>query len=324
MKAAFIERYGPPEVVRIREVAKPEPKDGEVLVRVRATTVNSGDVRLRALRVPPGMDVMVRLAMGIFRPRQPVGGFEMAGAVEAVGKRVTRFKAGDRIVGSAGFKLGCHAEYVCIKEDGALAHIPGTLTDEQAVALPFGGITTLTFFACGHVTGGQSILINGAAGAVGTVAVQIARHLGLDVTAVCSAANADFVRGLGADRVIDYATTDFTATGERWDVIMDNHGNAPFARVKHALKPGGRFLMVIPANLGALIHGKLNKAIVDGEEGIGPKPFSPENFQRLMDLADAGVLKPVIDSTYPFARIADAHARVDTGHKRGSVVVTLE
>ena len=324
MKAAMVERYGPPEVVKIRDVPRPEPRDNEVLIRVRATTVNSGDARLRALRVPPGLSLPVRLGMGITRPRQPILGFEMAGDIEAVGQAVTRFRPGDRVVGSAGFKLGCHAEYLCLPEDGALALIPEKLSHEEAVALPFGGVTSLVFFACGHLTRGETILINGAAGAVGTVAIQIARHLGAEVTAVASAANADLVRSLGAGRVIDYATTDFTVSGETWDVVMDNHGNAPYARAKRALKPGGRFLMVIPASLAALIQGKINKRIIDGEEGIGPKPFSAEIFQRLMQLADSGVLKPVIDSTYPFARIAEAHARVDTGHKRGSVVVTLD
>ena len=215
MKAAVCERYGPPEVVQVREVPKPVPADGEVLVKAFATTVNSGDARVRALRVPRGLGVAMRLKLGLTKPKQPVLGFEMAGQVEAVGSAVTRFQPGDRVVASRGFDFGCHAEYVTVAERGDIAKIPDALSYQDAVALCFGGTTSLVFFRLGKLAAGETVLINGASGAVGTLAVQLAKHLGAEVTAVCSAANAELVSGLGADHVIDYRTEDFTRNGRR-------------------------------------------------------------------------------------------------------------
>jgi len=323
MKAAVIERYGPPEVVRIVEIPKPVPADNEVLVRVRATTVNSGDARVRAMRVPRGVGLLARLQLGVSRPKQPVPGFEAAGTIEAVGKDVTRFKPGERVVASRGFGFGCHAEYITVAEDGALAAIPEGTSDAEAVALLFGGITSLVFFRLGDVKPGETVLINGASGAVGVLAVQIARHLGATVTGVCSAANAELVRSLGADRVIDYAKTDFATSGETWDVIMENVGNAPFSRVEGALKPGGRYLMVI-GDLFQMIGGMFNKRVIAPAGGSDEDAVNAENFAELMRLAAAGTIRPVIDSTYPFGEIVEAHRRVDTGHKAGSVVVLLD
>lgn len=245
MKAAICERYGPPEVVRISDVPLPVPADGEVLVRAAASTVSSGDARMRALRVPRGLRTAMRLKLGVTKPKQPIFGFEVAGRVETVGKEVRRFQPGDRVVASRGFDFGCHAEHVTVAEDGAIALIPAQLTDEEAAALCFGGTTALNFFGLGKLASGETVLINGASGAVGVMAVQIAKDLGATVVAVCSGANAELVTGLGADRVIDYTKEDLTRAGQRYDVIMDNHGNAPYSRVKGLLKPGGRFLMVI-------------------------------------------------------------------------------
>jgi NADPH:quinone reductase-like Zn-dependent oxidoreductase len=320
MKAAVCERYGPPEVVQIREVPKPVPADGEVLVKVFATTVNSGDTRVRALRVPRGLSLPVRLRLGLTKPKQPVFGFEMAGQVEAAGTAVTRFQPGDRVVASRGFDFGCHAEHVTVAEQGAMARIPENLSYQDAVALCFGGTTALTFFRLGKLASGETILINGASGAVGTMAVQIAKHLGAEVTGVCSGANAELVRGLGADHVIDYTTEDFTRNGQRYDVIMDNHGNAPYARVKGSLKPGGRFLMVI-GDLWQMLAASRQKAVISGSEN--DSSITADGYRTLMSLAEEGVLKPVIDSVVPFAQIVEAHRRVDGGHKVGSVVVTF-
>lgn len=323
MKAAVVERYGPPEVVRIADVPKPVPADNEVLVRVHATTVNSGDARVRAMRVPRGVGLLARLQLGFSRPKQAVSGFEAAGTIEAVGKGVTRFRAGDRVVASRGFGFGCHAEYITVAEDGALAVIPEGMSDASAVALLFGGITSLVFLRLGKVKPGESVLVNGASGAVGVLAVQIARHMGATVTGVCSAANAELVRSLGADRVIDYAQTDFATSGETWDVIMENVGNAPFSRVKGALRPGGRYLMVI-GDLLQMIQAAFNKQIVAPAGGSDEAAVNAENFAELLRLAAAGTIRPVIDSTYPLAEIVEAHRRVDSGHKTGSVVVTLD
>jgi NADPH:quinone reductase-like Zn-dependent oxidoreductase len=247
-------------------------------------------------------------------------GFEMAGQVEAVGRAVTRFQPGDRVVASRGFDFGCHAEYVTVAEGGHIATIPQRLSYEDAVALCFGGTTALTFFRRGKLAAGETILINGASGAVGTMAVQLAKHLGAEVTAVCSAAHADLVSSLGADHVIDYGAEDFTRNGQRYDVIMDNHGNAPYARVKGSLRPGGRFLMVI-GDLPQMLAGSWQKATISA--GRGDASSTGDNYRTLMSLAEQGVLKPVIDSVLPFAQIVDAHRRVDGGHKVGSVVLTF-
>jgi NADPH:quinone reductase-like Zn-dependent oxidoreductase len=240
VKAAVCERYGPPEVVQIREVPTPAPADGEVLIKAVATTVNSGDARVRALRVPRGLSLPMRLRLGVTKPKTPILGFDVAGRVEAVGRAVSGLQPGDRVVASRGFDFGCHAEYVTVAERGAIAEIPESLSHQDAVALCFGGTTALTFFRLGVLAPGETALINGASGAVGTMAVQLAKHLGAEVTAVCSGANAELVKGLGADHVIDYTMEDFTRDGRRYDVITDNHGNAPYARARGSLKPGGR------------------------------------------------------------------------------------
>jgi NADPH:quinone reductase-like Zn-dependent oxidoreductase len=292
--------------------------DREVLVEVFATTVNSGDARLRALRVPRGLGPLVRLKVGVTKPRQPVFGFEVAGRVEAVGEAVTSLQPGDRVVASRGFDMGCHAELVTVAEQGAIAKIPEGLSYQDAVSLCFGGVTALHFFRQGKLAPGESVLINGASGAVGTMAVQLARHTGAEVTAVCSAANADLVRGLGAEHVIDYTAEDFTRHGRRYDVIMDNHGSAPYGRVKGSLEPGGRFLMVI-GDLWQMLATARRKAVVGGTT-----PMNADDYRTLMSLAERGELKPVIDSVLPFAQIAEAHRRVDSGHKVGSVVLTFD
>lgn len=320
MRAAIVTRYGPPEVVVIRDIEMPKPAPNEVLVRTVVTTVNSGDARLRALRVPRGVGPLVRMQMGWSGPKQPILGFEAAGVVAGVGEAVTRYRPGDRVVASRGFAAGTHAEFFAVAEDGGIAKIPDRLSDADAVAVLFGGATALHFFDLARLKPGETILINGASGAVGTMAVQLAKHLGATVTAVCSGRNAELVRSLGADRVIDYAKEDFVALGGSYDVIMDNHGNAPHARVKHLLKPGGRFLLVI-GDLLQMLGAALNKSRIItavGQDAIGSRPYA-----AIMELAARGVLRPVIDSTYPFEQIAEAHRRVDSDRKVGSVLVTI-
>jgi NADPH:quinone reductase-like Zn-dependent oxidoreductase len=321
MKAAVFDRYGPPDVVQIREVPKPVPADNEILVAIHATTVNSGDARMRALRVPRGLGIPSRLALGFFKPKQPIMGFDLAGEVEAAGRSVTAFKPGDRVIGSAGFKFGCHAEYRCLREDGVVALIPDSLGYTDAVSLCFGGSTALYFLRRGNLERGETILINGASGAVGTVAVQLAKHFGAEVTGVCSARNVELVRSLGADHVIDYTAEDFSRNGETYDVIMDTVGNAPFSRARGSLKPGGRFLMVI-GDLPQMIQGRFQKGVV-GAAAKDSDAVTPEVYRLLLELAEAGALRPVIDTTFPLERIAEAHALVDTGRKRGSVVIEV-
>jgi NADPH:quinone reductase-like Zn-dependent oxidoreductase len=317
VKAAVCERYGPPEVVRIRDVPTPVPATGEVLIKAGATTVNSGDARLRALRVPRGIGVAVRLRFGLTKPKQPVLGFDVAGEIEAVGAAVTRFQPGDRVVASRDFDLGCHAEYITVAEQGAIASIPDTLSDADAVALAFGGSTALHFFDRAKLTAGEKVLINGASGAVGVLAVQLAKHTGAEVTAVCSGANADLVASLGADHVVDYTSEDFTRNGQRYDVIMDNQGNATYPRVKGSLQPGGRVLMVY-GDLWPMVAASWQKAVLGGTATI-----SAGHLENLLSLAERGAIKPVTDAVLPFAEIVEAHRRVDTGHKVGSLVLTF-
>jgi NADPH:quinone reductase-like Zn-dependent oxidoreductase len=317
MRAAVCERYGPPEVVEIKEVPTPVPASGEVLIRSFATTVNSGDARLRALRVPRGLTLPMRFTMGLTKPRKRILGFEVAGRIESVGEAVTGLRPGDRVLASRGFDFGCHAEYVTVAEAGTIATIPEKLGYEDAVALSFGATTALHFFERGNLSAGETILINGASGAVGTMAVQLAKHMGAGVTAVCSGAHADLVRSLGADHLVDYTSEDFTRTGRKYDVIMDNHGTAPYGRIKSSLKPGGRFLMVI-GDLRQMLAAPAQKATIGGTAA-----FSADRYRTLLSLAERGALKPVIDSVLPFEQIVEAHRRVDGGHKAGSMVVTF-
>jgi NADPH:quinone reductase-like Zn-dependent oxidoreductase len=307
--------------VQIRDVPKPVPADAEVLVKSFATTVNSGDARIRALRVPRGLRFPMRLRLGFAKPKASILGFEAAGQVETVGRAVTRFKPGDRVVVSRGFDFGCHAEYVAVAEQGAIARIPDDLGYEDAVALCFGGSTALSFFRLGKLAAGEAVLINGASGAVGAMAVQLAKHLGAEVTAVCSGTHAKLVRALGADRVIDYTTEDFTRDGRRYDLVMDNHGNAPYARIKGSLKPGGRFLMVV-GDLWPMLAASWQKATISARKN--DTSITTDSYQTLMALAEEGVLKPVIDTTLSFAQIVEAYRRVDSGHKTGSIVLTFD
>ena len=245
MKACVYERYGPPEVLQLKEVEKPTPKDNEVLIKTHATTVTSADWRVRSLNVPAGFGLMMRLVFGISKPKQPILGSELAGVVESVGKDVTKFKVGDPVFAFSDASMGCYAEYKCMPQEGAVVVKPPSLSYDEAAALSFGGTTALDFFRRGKLQSGESVLVNGASGAVGTAAVQLAKHFGADVTGVCSTANVELVRSLGAHHVIDYTTDDFTQNGETYDVIVDTAGTAPFSRSKASLKEGGRLLMVL-------------------------------------------------------------------------------
>jgi NADPH:quinone reductase-like Zn-dependent oxidoreductase len=324
MRAAVYRNYGPPEVVHIEEVPTPTPKDDEVLVRVRATTVTSGDWRMRTAIVPPGFGLVIRLAFGITGPRKTILGTEIAGEVAAVGTRVTRFKVGDKVFALTGTGLGGHAEYRAMREDGAIAHMPSNLSFEEAATLSFGGTTALYYLRDqAKVQRGEKVLVNGASGCVGAAAVQLARHFGAEVTAVCSGANAALVRSLGATHVVDHTTDDFTKSGETYDVILDAVGNHTYAACASSLAPGGRFGLVV-GGLGDTLGAALRPSRSGGRRVLGGvSPERAEDLRVLAELAESGALKPVIDSTYPFDRIVEAHSRVDTHRKTGSVVVTI-
>lgn len=321
MKAAVYDRYGPPEVVYIKKVPTPQPKDNEVLVRIHATTVNSGDWRVRSLEVPTGFGLIMRLAMGVFAPRNKILGMEFSGVVEAIGKDVTKFQVGDAVFSGAEF--GGHAEYRAVPEDGPIAPKPENLSFEEAAALCFGGVTALHFVRNGaKVQPGESVLVNGASGATGIAAVQIAKHLGAEVTAVCSGANAELVRSFGADHFIDYTQEDFTQSGKTYDVIVDTAGTAPWSVCKNALRPQGR-LAVIAGSLWGMIQAPLvskkgGKSVIPGVAAA-----NAENVAEIANLAAEGVLKPHIEQVYPFDDIVKAHQHVDSRRKKGSVVVSV-
>lgn len=320
MKAAIHERFGPPEVVEIREVPTPTVTAGQVLVQMRAASVSIGDSRSRALRVPRGVGLMARFSLGFTKPKKPILGFDVAGEVVAVGEKTTRFKVGDRVVASTGFAGGTHAEYVVLDETGMVAPIPDGVTYETAAALVFGAGTALYFLRRGNLKAGEAILVNGASGAVGSAAVQLAKIMGAEVTGVTSAGNAGLVRSLGADHVVDYTREDFAKAGHVYDVVMDTVGNAPYSRAKAVLRPGGRFLQVI-GDLPQMIGGMFRKNVV-GAGASDADLFSRDTQTYLLRLAADGRLTPVIDGVWPLADIVAAHRRVDTGHKRGTVLVT--
>ena len=306
MKAVVYTSYGPPEVLRIAEIAKPVPKANEVLIKVYTTTVTVGDTRMRSFTVPRGQWLAARLYLGIRKPKRPVLGMELAGEIEAVGKDVTRFRPGDAVFAST-FEVGFggHAEYKCLPEDGLLAIKPANLTFGEAAAAVGGGMTALRCLEQGRIQPGQKVLIYGASGAVGTNAVQIAsRHLGAEVTGVCSTANLELVRSLGAVKVIDYTRDDFTSDGPIYDVVFDAVAKVAPSHAKKALKNTGVYLN---AHKHSDASGKVRGA----------------TLLALKELIEAGKLRPVIDRVYPLEQIVEAHRYVDQGHKRGNVVITV-
>lgn len=322
MKAVVYRQYGGPEVLRFTEVATPVPKDDEVLIRIHATTVTAGDWRVRSLDVPKGFRLLSRLAIGVTGPRQPILGTELSGVITAVGKAVTKFKPGDAVFAFPGIGMGCHAEYRCMPEGAAVALEPANLDHDQSAALSFGGTTALHFLREAKLSAGEKVLVNGASGAVGTAAVQLAKHFGAEVTAVCSSANADLVRSLGADHVIDYTTEDFTRNGRVYDVIMDTAGTAPFARSSASLRDGGRLLLVLGGMRDLLSIPWI--ALTNSRKVIGGTSKGTQSDLRLLAGLERGEFTPVIDRRYRFDEIVEAHRYVDTGRKKGNVVVTLE
>lgn len=323
MKAMTYRQYGGPEVVTLSEVEKPIPKPNEVLIRILATTVTSGDHRARSLNLPAGFRLIGRLVFGLTRPRQPILGTELSGIVESVGPEVINFNPGDEIIAFPGGAYGSHAEYRTMPETGTIAVKPANLSFEEAASLSFGSMTALPFLRDkARIKAGDSVLVVGASGAVGTAAVQIANHFGADVTGVTSSSNVQLVAALGARRVIDYTKTDFATTGDTWDIIIDTTGTVPFARCDRSLKAGGRLVAIQGSFAQTLGIGKPSKA--SGKEVIaGYVPARPEDLRYIARLASQGELKPVVDRVYRLEEAAEAHAYVDTGRKRGSVVLTV-
>ena len=326
MKAVVCEKYGPPEVLELKERDKPVPKDNEVLVKVHASTVNAADCNVRGLTyIPPGLGLVAKSMLGFKKPKISVPGSVLAGEIEAVGKEVLSFKPGDKVYGT-GAEMGAYAEYACRPENGAIALIPETLSYEQAAAIPYGALTALYFLRDkARVSNGQKVLINGASGGVGVYAVQLAHYFGAEVTGVCSTGNMDKVRSLGADRVIDYTKEDFARTGELWDVIFDMAvGRTSFSRARKALRPKGYYLAVA-GGLKEMLQ-MIRTSITGGKKvvfGGGTACETRENMIFLSELVEAKKLRPVLDRSYPLEQIADAHRYVESGHKKGNIAITV-
>jgi NADPH:quinone reductase-like Zn-dependent oxidoreductase len=322
MKAAIATEYGAPDVVQLQDVERPTPTANKLLIRIHATTVTSGDWRVRSLNVPTGFRLLSRLMFGLRRPRQPILGTELAGVVEAVGSDVTRFDVGDAVFAYSDAAMGAHAEYIALPADGAIAYKPSNLTFEEAAALSFGGTTALYFLRESNIQRGERVLVNGASGSVGTAAVQLAKHFGARVTGVCSTGHVALVQSLGADRVVDYTKEDVVDRGERFDIIVDTAGTLPFARSKPILDDGGRLLLVL-GSLPSMLQAPWVALTTDKNVIAGAASGTAEDLAFLASLAEAGGFTPIIDRRYPFARIAEAHAYVDQGHKTGNVVVNV-
>lgn len=323
MKAIVWTKYGGPSVLQLREVEKPTPKDDELLIRVHATTVTTGDCELRRMDIS-ALTVFwlpMRIYVGLLRPtRIRILGQELAGEIEAVGEDVTQFKIGDQVFAAAGFKLGANAEYLCLPEDGTVALKPANLSFEEAAAVPFGGLEAWQYLKRADIEPGHKVLVNGAGGSIGTYAIQLARNLGAAVTAVDSEEKLDMLHSIGADQVIDYTREDFTATGEQYDIVFDAVGTSSYAHSKGVLKPGGKYLSANPG-ITELLRGLWNLARSREEVLSEYTGQRNEDLVFLRGLIEAGELVPVIDRSYQMEETVDAHRYVETGRKLGSVVI---
>ncbi|WP_337134221.1 NAD(P)-dependent alcohol dehydrogenase [Priestia megaterium] len=303
MKAMVCTKYGKPDVLQLEEVENPIPKENEILIKIHATTVTSGDCRVRSFNSPLLLWLPMRIVLGLRKPRKSILGVELAGEVEDVGKNVTRFKKGDQLFAMTGMKFGGYAEYICLPEKGTIAVKPENVTCEEAASISFGGTTALHFFRKGNIQTGQKVLIYGASGAVGTAAVQLANYYGAEVTGVCSAKNSELVKSLGADRVINYQHESFTEKEERYDLIFDAVGKITKNQSKEALALNGRFVSV---------------------EGQGIAKVQTKDLLLLKKLMEEGQIKSVIDRCYSLEQIPEAHEYVETGHKIGNVAIVLK
>ncbi|QIZ40366.1 NAD(P)-dependent alcohol dehydrogenase [Bacillus sp. RZ2MS9] len=302
MKAIICTNYGPPNVLQLQNVEKPKPKKNEVLVKIHATSVSTGDCRIRGFNSPLLFWIPMRIILGFRKPRKPILGVELSGEIEDIGTDVTQFKKGDQVFALTELNLGGYAEYTCVHESGLIALKPTNVTYEEAAVIPFGGTSALHFLRKGQIKKGQRVLIYGASGSVGTAAVQLAKYFGATVTAICSSSNLDLVTALGADNVIDYMKEDFTKRGEHYDIIFDAVGKYKKSLCTDALMPNGKYVSV---------NGMMAKV-------------SKEDMNLLKQLAETEKLKPVIDRTYRLEEIAEAHIYVEKGHKKGNVSITLK
>jgi NADPH:quinone reductase-like Zn-dependent oxidoreductase len=326
MKAIVFTEYGPPDVLQLKEVEKPNPKEDEVLIKVYATTVSSGDYTMRSSPVSIRfMALLFGFNFGFIRPKYQILGNELAGEIESVGVDVKRFKEGDQVFGHAGDGFGANAEYVCLPEDGELAIKPANMTYEEAAAVPHGAHSALFFLRDkGNIQSGQKVLIYGASGSVGAYAVQLAKYFGAEVTGVCSTTNVELVKSLGAGKVIDYTKEDFTKTGQTYDIIYETVGKSSFSRNLSSLKEKGIYLAGSATELPKIVQMQWTSMRSDKEIIFGVAPGGKEYLIFLKELIEAGKIKAVIDRRYPLEQTAEAHRYVDKGHKKGNVVITVE
>ena len=326
MKAIVLTKFGPPDVLQLQRVAKPAPKDNEVLIRIHATTVTAGDSELRGLRVPFAFRPLIRLYASRIRPRPIILGQEISGEIEAVGKDATRFREGDQVCAWTGLALGAYAEYTCLPEKRVVGIKPSNMTYAEAAPLAVGGLEAVHFLRRGNIQTGQRVLIVGAGGSIGTFAIQLAKYFGADVTGVDSAEKLDMLRALCADHVIDYTKEDFTRNGETYDVIFDVISKSPYSRSIRSLTLNGRYLLGNP-RLSQRVRAqwgstRTSRRVIPWSSRSTSE--STDDFNFLKELIEAGKIKPVIDRRYPLEQAAEAHRYVDKGHKKGNVVITVD
>ena len=317
MKAIVYQEYGPPEVLKLKEVTKPVPKENEIQIKIYATSVSSGDCRIRKAN-----PFAVRFFFGLLKPKREILGGVLAGEVVELGKYVSQFKKGDKIFGSTGVNFGAYAEYICLPETAVLAIKPDNISYEEAAAVPFGGLTSLYFLNKANLQNGHKVLIYGASGAVGTAAIQLSKNFGADVTGVCSTSNLMMIKSLGADKVIDYTTADLTKLEETYDVIFDTVGKVSFSTIKRLLKKDGKIILAA-SGLLEIIQGLWTSMTSSQEVISGIIVEKLENINLLKGLIEQGKLKAVIDKGYPLEQISAAHSYVEKGHKKGNVVITI-
>jgi len=331
MKAIVYTAYGPPDVLQLKEVEKPTPKDNELLIRVFATPVNYGDITARnfsnispgEFNMPMPLWLPARMSFGFTKPKINILGSELAGEIEAIGKDVKKFRKGDQVFAYRGMNMGANAEYVCMPEDGTVAIKPANMTYEEASAVPYGGIMALSLLRKVNIQSGQKVLINGASGGIGSLAVQLAKYYGAEVTGVCGSPRLEYVRSLGADKVIDYTKEDFTKNGETYDLIFDILGRSSFSRCKSSLTQNGRYLLA-SFKMRPLFQ-MLRTSMIGSKKVIcALASEKPEDLVFLKELVEAGKIKSVIDRRYLLEQTAEAHRYVEQGHKKGNVVITVE